>query len=172
MIHPSQIITGEDLTIRWSPNDSIANFSELGIVSAYSLSLQWQTKDTIPVDSKFEETAKLSLKGSLNLTTLTSKSFELPNDCVWIEIGLLIRELANGDRWMWNRTGKYLVLNDVQSQKPDDMVQHQYSLSSQGAIVSERVLVPTTRQVFWQESYTATIQISTYFDSITLVKIL
>jgi hypothetical protein len=170
-IHPSQIITGEDLTIRWSPNASIANFIELGVVSSYSLALQWQVKDTIPVNSKFEETAKLSIKGSLNLTTLTSKGFEMP-DYVWIEIGLLIRELANGDRWMWNRTGKYLVLNDVQSEKPDDLIQHQYSLSSQGSIVSERVLVPTTRQVFWKESYSAAIQIPSYLGSTTFVKIL
>jgi hypothetical protein len=170
--HPSQIITGEDLSIRWSATGSISSFTNLGIISNYALSLQWQTKETIPVGSKFEETAKMALKGTLNLTALTDKTFEMPDPFVWIEIGLLIVELANGDRWQWNRTAKYLITNDTQTAKPDDMVQHQYTLLSQNAIVLERVLIPTTVQVYWKESFTADLQVSTNFGSITFTKIL
>jgi hypothetical protein len=172
LIHSSQIISGEDLSIRWSSNGSISTYTSLDIISNYSLSLQWQTKDTIPVNSKFDETAKMSLKGSLNFTALTDKSFEMPDSYVWIEIGLLIKNLENGDRWQWNRTGKYLITSDIETQKPDDMVQHQYTLLSQNAIVSELVLIPATRQVYWKESLTADLQIPANFGSITFQKIL
>ncbi len=172
MIHPSQIIDGNDLSIRWSATGSISTFTDLGIVSNYSLAVQWQTREIIPVNQKFEETKKLALKGTLNLTALTDKTFEMPDPFVWIEIGLLIVELANGDRWQWNRTGKYLITNDVATQKPDDMVQHQYTLLGQGAIVHERVLIPSTRQVYWQASSTADLQVPVNFGSIELIKIL
>jgi hypothetical protein len=172
VIHSSQIIVGDDLSIRWSATGSISTFTDLGIISNYSLALQCQTKEVIPVNQKFEETKKLALKGTLNLTALTDKSFEMPDPYVWIEIGLLIVELANGDRWQWNRTGKYLITNDSQTTKPDDLVQHQYTLLGQGAIVSERVLIPATRQVYWKESSTAALQIPTNFGSTTLIKIL
>lgn len=171
-IHPSQIITGSDLSIRWSPTESISNFVDLGIISAYSFSLQWQTKTTIPVNKLFEESAKLSLKGTLNLTALTDKNFQMPDPYVWIEIGLLIKDLPNGDKWRWNRTGKFLVLSDTQSLKPDDMVEHQYSLTNQGAITFERVLVPAIEQVYWKESLTSDLQVMTDFGSITALKIL
>jgi hypothetical protein len=170
-IHPSQIISGSDLSIRWSATGLISSFTELGVISNYSLAVQWQTKETIPVNQLFEQTAKLSLKGTLNFTALTDKSFEMP-EYVWIEIGLLIRELANGDRWVWNRTGKFLVLNNTQTLKPDDMVEHQYSLGSQGAIDSELVLIPATQQVFWQAISAADVQLMLDFGSTTLIKIL
>lgn len=172
MIHPSQIIDGNDLSIRWSASGSISTFTDLGIISNYSLAVQWQTKEIIPVNRKFEETKKLALKGTLNLTVLTDKTFEMPDPFVWIEIGLLIVELANGDRWQWNRTGKYLITNDVVTHKPDDMVQHQYTLLGQGSIVHERVLIPSTRQVYWQASSTADLQVPVNFGSINLIKIL
>lgn len=172
MIHSSQVIVGEDLSIRWSATGLISSFVELGVVSSYSFALQWQTKDTIPCDRSFEETVKISLKGTLNLTALTDKEFEMPDPLVWIEIGLSIVELANGDRWQWNRTGKYLITNDAQTASPDDLVQHQYTLLSQGSIVSELVLIPNTRQVFWHESSTADTQACTSFKSINLIKIL
>jgi hypothetical protein len=172
VIHPSQIIVGDDLLIRWSATGSISTFTDLGIISNYSLAIQWQTKETIPVNQKFEETKKLALKGTLNLTALTDNSFEMPDPFVWIEIGLLIVELANGDRWQWNRTGKYLITNDSQTTKPDDMVQHQYTLLSQGSVISERVLVPATRQIYWQAPSTADLRIMTDFSSINLIKIL
>ena len=126
MIHTSQIITGEDLSIRWSATGSINSFTDLGAISSYALALQWQTKDTIRVNSKFEETAKIALKGTLNLTALTDKSFEMPDPFVWIEIGLLIKKMSNSGCWQWNRTAKYLITSDVQSQQPDGLVQHQY----------------------------------------------
>ena len=172
MLHSSQIIDGNDLSIRWSATGSISTFTDLGIISNYALAVQWQTKEIIPVNKKFEENKKLALKGTLNLTALTDKNFEMPDPYVWIEIGLLIVELANGDRWQWNRTGKYLITNDVETAKPDDMVQHQYTLLGQGAIVHERVLIPSTRQVYWKESSTAALQVMTDFGSIELIKIL
>jgi hypothetical protein len=171
MIHDSQIIAGSDLSIQWSATGSIASFTELGIVSSYASSLQWQTKEIIPVGSKFEETAKITLKSTLNLSVLTDEQFQIP-EYVWIQIGFLIKELANGDRWTWNRTGKYLVLSDTQNIKPDAMVEHQYSMTGQGSIVSERVLVPSIKQTFFQTSSTAGIQIHTAFGSATFIKIL
>ncbi|WP_310424888.1 hypothetical protein [Chamaesiphon sp. VAR_48_metabat_135_sub] len=170
-IHPSQVITGSDLLIRWSATGSIASFTELDIISNYSLSVQWQTKPIMPVNKEFEETAKLSLKGTLNFTTLTDRTFNMP-EYVWIEIGLLIKELANGDRWIWNRTGKYLVVSDTQNIKSDDMVEHQYSMVSQKTIVPELVLVPAARQVFYQAPSAAGIRAHTSFGSVTFVKIL
>jgi hypothetical protein len=172
LIHPSQIIVGEDLSIRWSATGSISSFINLGVVSSYSFALQWQTKDITPCYQNFDETAKLALKGTLGLTVLTDKSFEMPDPFVWIEIGLLIKILDNGDRWQWNRTAKYLITNDVVSQKPDDMVQHQYTLLSQGSIVSERVLIPSTVVTYWQAISTADLQVHTYFGSINFIKVL
>jgi hypothetical protein len=171
-IHASQIITGEDLSIRWSATGSVSSFTDLGVISNYALALTWQTKETIPVDRQFEQTAKIALKGTLNLTALTDRNFEMPDPCVWIEIGLIIRKLANGDRWQWNRTAKYLVTNDAIAQKPDDTIQHQYTLLSQGKIDSERILVPATREVYWQPSSTADLQIMTDFNSVNFIKIL
>jgi hypothetical protein len=172
LTHSSQIITGEDLSIRWSATGSVSSFTDLGVISNYALALAWQTKDTIPVDGQFEQTAKIALKGTLNLTALTDKNFQMPDPYVWIEIGLLIKELADGDRWQWNRTGKYLVTNEVATQKPDDTIQHQYTLLSQGAIANERVLIPATIQVFWETISTADLQVVTAFDSTNFVKIL
>jgi hypothetical protein len=159
-IHSNQIIVGEDLSIRWSATGSISTFISLGVISSYSLVLQCQTKDIIPCSQNFEETVKIGLKGTLGLTVLTDKSFEMPDPFVWIEIGLLIKGLDNGDTWQWNRTAKYLITSDAVSQKPDDMVQHQYTLSSQSAIVSERVLVPNTVVTYWQAPSTADLQFS------------
>jgi hypothetical protein len=172
LIHSSQIIIGDDLQVRYSATGSVSSFTDLGGVSNYALALQWQTKETIPVGSKFEESAKIALKGTLNLTALTDKRFEMPDPFVWIEIGLLIAELANGDRWQWNRTARYLITNDAQTAKPDDLVQHQYTLLGQGAISSERVLVPATREVFWAASSTADLQVPTIFGSTNFIKIL
>jgi hypothetical protein len=172
VIHPSQIITGEDLSVRWHSIELISSFLPLGVVSGYSLGLQWQTKDTIPVGKTFDETAKISLRGKLDVTVLTDREFQMPSELIWIEIGLLIREMDNGDRWQWNRTGKYLVLNDVQAQQPDGMIQHQYTLLSQGEIVHELVLIPATEIVFWAASFTADVQAMGSFTSVNFVKIL
>lgn len=172
MIHSNQIIIGDDLSIRWSAIGSIFTFTDLGIISNYALSLQWQTKDIIPVDSKFEETRKLALKGSLNLTVLTDKRFEMPDPYVWIEIGLSIKNLDNGDRWQWNRTAKYLITSDAMSQKPDDMVQHQYTLLSQGTIASQLVLIPNTIEVYWEASSNADLQVGVSMASTNFIKIL
>jgi hypothetical protein len=171
LIHPSQIIVGSDVSVRYSTGLTSA-FTDLGVLSSYSLSLQWQTKETIPVNSKFEESAKTNLKGTLNLSVLTDKTFEMPDPFVWIEIGLLVKEMPDGGRWMWNRTGKYLITNDVRTTKPDDMVQHQYTMMSQNAIIHELILVPPNRTTYWQASGGDGLRVFSNFNSATALVIL
>lgn len=173
-VHPSQVVTCDELSIRWSKNDRLATYSPFDLVVDYEFDLSWQTKEVVPAGELFPRTEKLSLRGKLDLTVLTNIEFEISED-VWIELGIPTRFLEDGDRLMWLRRGKFLVLNDVSSLQPNGLIQHQYSLLGQGAMVMELVQVPQIFSTYWGSIGPIELDFPSFIDggfsSIELIKI-